>query len=216
MKAARAAQKARQEAKKKKKVSEPSELGGAGLAVFQVQEKCEQVREYREGDTEAADLSKPFLIQCSSEAQASFDSEPSIKSSLYGDFMQLFRTQSPIQRMDRCTKRYDGTELDRKLTARMTALLSATALTAKLPSSLRGPMGVQAVIIAKNTVKIYPEKSHLGTARYHQHRILFWSKIVVIMSTICRSFAVVSQRLPGGCLGAEQRVCRACQCKIIA
>lgn len=162
---------------KKRRVSS----GTGGASIFELFHKIPRAGSRQEGSR--LDTGLPALIRCDVAKQKAFETLPSIKHAVLTEFLQLFSTQGQSQKLERANKRYpDGSDTHKAMLQRMNEIqmkdesqLQDEAVS--LPQEVKQAIGIQAVIVGKNTWKCTSEKHHLG---------LDWLELSGVYVRICR------------------------------
>ena len=111
----------------------------------------------------SCDLGRPILIEGDSAKVDAFENEPSIRSEILTEFMQLFLAQGAAQKLDRAQKRFPaGSDVQSRIAARMKEIMPRATLPEDLPGPLKQALETQAVIVAKNSFRLLTEKHHAG------------------------------------------------------
>ena len=151
--------------KKPRRVS-GSGCGTGGASVFDLFHKIPRASSMQEGA--GFDAGLPALVRGDTAKQRAFETLPCIKQPVLTEFLQLFNTQGQSQRLERANKRYAETsDTHKAMLQRMNEIQMKDAAQlqdedARLPQDVKQAIGVQAVIVGKNTWKCTSEKHHLG------------------------------------------------------
>ncbi|CAE7832485.1 unnamed protein product [Symbiodinium sp. CCMP2592] len=147
-----------------KKKATASVHGPAKL--FQAADHMASVSVIAEGE-ELSDFDSPAIIRSTPEKLSEFEASHPIKKAIMQEFAQLFSAQASAQRVDRAHKRFAAnTDVYHAMASRMGSLLrqAGPCSSPEIPQDVKAAMDVQAVIVAKNVIKIATEKHQSGWA----------------------------------------------------